>query len=430
MRTSRVVVAVFAPIALSLTLTMAAGCEEPAVCGDGVVGRGEDESTCCLDTGCSFGACDPGSRSCLDPWQVACAGSDACFEEGPYRCQGATPPAYDCGACGCAGDDRCEQDVCWSLDEIRARRDDAEVSTSLDLDDYFGLVDELQRPDLTLSELNAEVAAHAGTDRRHSVVLFALASSSEREREVAEELSRRLDDEGVLSLTAGASMLERDSLEAACERVEELATERFGDEGASFVYGHAAEAHRETCFYEELWARCGPPTLEGCVTRAGRLPLTLLLVDFAAALDVVDRALLIRATNRPEGERLFHLDQAISRWRQSIDAWPAPDEYAVALESGAVVVRAAPSARYQGTWWVALPSPGKAPWGLLGFRLLWNDGDTNAFLSQHDIVGRDCSWSLGATTVAYACENDGARVEAVIDIATQVVISLERTPPP
>ncbi len=429
MRLSRAILALPVLLALPLAALAFTSCEAPAVCGDGVVGRGESEATCCQDTGCRFGRCDEGSRRCFDPWLLTCEGAGVCLGDGPYRCQNPAPPAYDCAACDCPDGGRCEAGVCWTADELTQRRDDDEVSTSLDVEQYFALVEELLRAPLTLDELVGEVQRHARRDRRHSYVLFGSGSSSEREALLREELLRRLDDAIGLDASGGTLVPAGEPHDAACDELYERARQELADERVRYAAGPADAVHRETCFHEELWPRCGPPTLAGCVTRAGRLPLTLLLVDFAQLLDVVDRALLIRSTNRPAGERQLHLDQAISRWRQTVDTWPAPEEYAVDLAGQPLVVRGQRSARYPDTWWLSLPARAKAPWGLLGFRLLWGDAATNAYLSEHDLVGRDCSWTVTSSEVRYVCADDAAEVSAVLDVATQSLLSVERGPP-
>lgn len=405
------------------------GCEPPAVCGDGVVQPGEDEQTCCLDVGCAFGGCDEQQRRCVDAWTSACAGGEGCVGDGPYRCgDDEAPPAYDCGACGCPDDGRCEGGACWSLDEIRARRDAAEVPTDLDVEAYFTLFEELARAPLTLAELLTQAAAEARADRRRGVALLALSTGAARERRLGERLLAELGAAG-LSVDDGLSFLEEALDEEACASVEALVSGRLSDDGLVSVTATADVGHRESCFYEEQFPRCQPPTLDGCVLRAGRLPLSFLVVDFGASLDVVDRALLIRSTNRPAGERLFHLDGAITEWRQRIETWPTPGEHTIDLDGAPVTLRARASARYDATWWVSLSARGKPPFGLIGYRLLWVDGATQSFLLEHDIVGRDCVWSEGDEGVVYECENAGASVRALFDPTTLALVSVERLAP-
>lgn len=425
MPASRVALALLLLGALPSSLS----CGERAVCGDGVVGPGEDELTCCLDTGCAFGSCDEATRRCFEPWWLACGGSEGCLDDGPHVCRNPAPPAYDCASCGCPDDGRCEDGVCWSLDEVRARRDDAEVATDLLLGEYFGLVDELMRAPLTLDELVGEVRASAQLDRRRSVTLLGLVSASSRERALADRLLGALDDAGLEHVEQVSLLDDESAADDACSSVEGLAAAHLADEGRSAVLAEATLAHRETCFYPDLFSRCGPPTLDGCVLRADRQPLGLVLIDFAAALDVTDRALLIRSTNRPAGERVFHLDEAITTWRERVETWPQPPDHDVTLEGDTVTLRAQRSQRYDATWWVSLGARGKPPWGLLGYRLLWSDGATQSFLVEHDLVGRHCSWSVEDEGVRYGCAAGGAMVSALIDPATQSLTSIERSAP-
>lgn len=387
-----------------------AGCPAPAAeCGDGEVGPGETEASCCLDTGCAFGACDAATRRCLDPWWETCAGSDQCVAGGPRLCRDQAPPAYDCETCGCPDDGRCRGGACFSVGELAGERERDDIPFDLPIDDYFALLDELARAPLTLAELTDELVARARADRRAAGVVVGGIETTADEAAVATALAEGLG-------AAGFAVREHavDGF-ASCADAGAVANGTTADERVDVAFVSADVAHREVCEREALFPSCALPTVSDCALAAGRVPLTVIALDHEALLERVDHALLLRATNVSQGQVLTILDSVINRWRQTVDTLPVPEEHEVELASGTRVVRGALAREDPPLFWLSLVSRERPPYGLFGFRVLWSDAATQQFLIDNDLTGRDCDWSLDGEALSFVCDDGTARLEAEID---------------
>jgi hypothetical protein len=412
------------PVVVVVLALGASACPPPdPVCGDGVVEAGEDESTCCEDTGCSFGACNAATSACEDPWADDCAGLEECLFDGPYVCRDLEPPGYDCGTCGCPGDERCEGGACFTVQDLAGVRDDADIPPDLPIDEYFAFIDELSRAPLTLGEVAEAIALRTRADRRASAVVIGSIRTSPDELAAATKLTQALVAQGL-----PAAETELAAAVDACDLVAPIADDSTADERVDVLVVPADVAHREVCARQAMFPACALPTASDCLLSAGRRPATVMLIDHVALLARVDRVLLGRAANNPPGEVLFQLDLVINRWRQSVDTLGTPAAHAVELASGERYLRGDFARDDPAMWWLALVGRGASPWGLLGYRALWNDSVTQAFLTDNDLTGRDCTWEVAEPEMAYTCDDGTARIEATIDTDTLAILDVTTTP--
>lgn len=395
------------------------GCpDEAPVCGDGVIGPGETEDSCCIDTGCAFGACDADSRRCREPWWDSCAGSSECTEGGPYLCRDQAAPAYDCDACGCPADGRCVGGACFLVSDLAGERERDEIPFDRPLDDYFALLDELARAPLTLATLGERLIERTRADRRAAAVVVGGFGPTADEAAVAAQLAADF-------ATAGFAVEEHALTTVVdCTTAAAFATEQTADVGVDVALVPADAAHREVCARQAAFPACRLPTVSDCVLAAGREPLTVIAIDQDALLERVDRALLLRGTNVPPGQVLVVLDTLIGRWRETVDTLPVPETHEVELPSGTRVVRGMLAREDPPLWWVSLVSRERRAYGMLGYRLLWNDAAIQLYLLDNDLTGRDCSWSVDGPILNYVCESGAARVDVVIDTSDFTITSV------
>ena len=439
---------------------MLAGCPPPAAeCGDGIVDEGETEATCCVDTGCSTGVC--GARgACEDPWTSACdaAGAGACLPESSAVCPDAPTaiPVSDCTQCGCGGGDRCEDQVCVDVATRDAERDSPVPPNDLETTDFLALIAEANSFPLTFNDV---VSAHRKTlreDRRALALLVGRigngsAPPSDDRVDEANGLEARIATRLVesLSSTRGQDQIvamagrvptpfelsERDvvplgeTLDDACGELEAAAAAAKADETRMIVFADAAIAHRESCFYPALFPRCGHPHLDGCLEREGIRPVSVVVMSTALALDRLERALLVRIGNQQAFAIDTRLEQTITQWQDLVSNLIRPAQFGLTLDDDTrVSVRARPTRSRDGH--VVLVIEDREPWGLLAFRVLWNDAPTQAFLIDQDVTASDCGYRREANTVHFDCAESGATLTAAIDMTTREISPITRTPRP
>lgn len=439
---------------------LSAGCPPPAPeCGNGVVEEGEDEQTCCTDTGCSRGVCGA-SGACEEPWIAECiaAGEGACLPNSSLLCGASpqSPPTSDCTQCGCAGEDRCEDQVCVDVATRDAERPGPLPPNDLETPDFFALIAAVNTLETTLDDA---LAAHRRTSRadpRANVHVVGRLGNS-----IAPPTDNRVDEASGLEAQVVAHYLEAlvtleadiavgiqegfaptsldldavdvtplpGTLDAACPVVEPLVRNALEAGTASVVIADAAIAHRESCVSPALFPVCTHPHLDGCIERSGALPTSVFILSTALVLDRLERALLIRIGNQQAFAIDGRLEQTITQWLDLVSNLARPARYRVDLADGETVyVRGRSMQSRDG--YVLVVVEDRQPWGLSAFRLLWNDAPSQAFLTEQDITAADCVYFRTDDLVTFDCEDDGARLFAEIDMASRTIVTSERTPRP
>lgn len=436
------------------------GCPPPEPeCGNGVVEEGEDEQTCCVDTGCALGECTA-DGACKQPWVTACedAGEGECLPDSSLVCgaESGAVPRSDCTQCGCAGEDRCEDQVCVDVDTRDAERPGPLPPNDLETPDFFALIAAVNTMESTLGDTIADHRRRVRADRRADVHVVGrvgqtVGTTSDNRVDEASGLEAQVvahyldalvtfDENTTVAVQDGfspAPLATGDArvtplpaaLESACADVEPLVRSALEQEEPAVVIADAAVAHRESCVSPALFPVCTHPHLDGCIERSGAQPTSVFIMSTALVLDRLERALLIRIGNQQAFAIDGRLEQTITQWLDLVSNLARPARYRVDLDDGTpVYVRGRPMQSREGT--VFLVVEDREPWGLSAFRLLWNDAPSQAFFVEQDITASDCVYFRTDDLVTFDCEDNGARLFAEIDMPTRTIVTNDRTPSP
>lgn len=351
-----------------------------------------------------------------------------CGAERPWLCEGGAPPSYDCETCGCPDAERCEQGICYRISLLDGQRDGQAVPTDLELNEYFTLIDVLTRGGESYGTWLDDVRARRGADPRLAALVLGEVTGEGRERALASRIAADLEASPVeLGLEP--------TREEACSRVGEAAAALPGGGGLVSAILPAQLAHREVCAHPQHFPTCQVPFAADCALREGQLPVSLLIVDLDPLLDELERVLLDRVGGFPSGQVDFQLERSIGRFRQSVGSLPVPAGFRVTLDGAETFVRFAPgdADAVDDADFALLLDGGREPALLLGFRVLWSDSPTQAFLVDHDITAKDCEVTREepreGPRLVYACEKGGYRVEAVVDASRYVLLEVTTTRP-
>lgn len=348
----------------------------------------------------------------------------ACASERPWLCAADAPPRYDCDTCGCPDGARCEAGACYAISLLDGQRDLPGVPLDLALDDYFALVDRLTRGNTRYARWLDETQAARATDERLAALVVGQGTGRGREATFAARLAVDLGADAI----ALPAALDR---AGACARAAEETRARAPGE-ALFALSLPAElAHREVCAHRQHFPTCLVPFAADCVLAEGRLPLSLLVMDLAPLADDLERALLSRAGGFPPGQVDFQLERTIARFSQSLGSLSLNEDFQVDLAGQRPFLRIA--AGDEGADIALLYDEGREPALLKGFRVLWDDAPTQAFLIEHDITAKDCEATReddgSGPRVRFTCVNGAYRVDAVVDAVSFVLLEVTTSAP-
>jgi hypothetical protein len=446
----------FGMLPAACTTTSPAAHDAPVAtttCGDGVVQPGETSETCCAETGCTEGVCDPTSNRCVDPWVIDCAGVEAgeCAKVKPYVCADDAPPAYDCGKCGCPDGQVCADGVCYASDVPGLRRDGRGLSTELPIDDYFRFLDELTaQPALTFAELVTELTKRMHADSRRAMLSLGESHNSSDEQAVGLSLVREIVGNGFSAKTIGveggdtpildASPLadlgiEPDALDgdltndAYCAAATKAVGKSLVTDRLYVQYTGSGHTSQEACFHPEHYSICRPPHTAECVAKIGRKALTVMLFDPDPWLTMTDNTLLWRVGAKLPDEAAFDAEL-----RATLDSWAAhfkkhviDPKYAAHVGDRDVNVRFVASPRVADVFIAFFPRPTREPFLLKTFNAVWNEPSLRAYFLTNGMNTKNCSVSWdstpGAETYSIDCNKDGKELSASLDREFEITSS-------
>ena len=406
--------------ALTVALAVLAGCPPPpvAVCGNGVVEAGETEGTCCTDVGCAFGACAPDGRGCAMPWDACAAGSCA----GAYACVADGPPSYDCAQCGCPGADACYEGVCYDAATRSSERTDPTVSTSLDLPAYVRFLTDFAAaaaivagdngPVLFADVIAQEVTPAVHADPRHTVLIVGAQQGA--------DVFGVID--GLLSGIGIAPTADLDHPAAPCTDVAAAAAAGLAPDTFVVARVDDEDAGAFTCAYDTTFPRCDLPQTAECVLRAGRIPITVVVVDLKVTLPQMDEQLLLRCGREPQALVGTFLDEAVDRFTAAAAIIPNQGARAIGTRVGETVTVG------DGELFVVLADFDAKPFRTGAFRTLWRDATAQQFLVDHALTPRDCAFTVDANTVSIHCAAGGASLDATVDAGDFTLVDVTTVP--
>ena len=398
------------------------GCpEEPARCGDGAVDPGEDEESCCTDTGCALGGCgapfEEGVLVCYLPWEYDCRDrAGQCVEGTPQRCsEGAAPPSYDCAGCGCAAADACVDGVCYDAATRAFARDVDALPDDLDFSEYLALPLFLRSYDaFSLAEVARDLGGHPRPDPRLNTFILGWDERSQSWDPVV----------GAFLEASGTGELPRSDVDC-------VPGTGLWPEGAIVSVVAPDRASRATCAYPGMFIDCALPTNADCALGAGYLSRSVVFLDLDVVLDDADQAMLIRAGRAAPELRDAALVEALGVWRDASTAVSAQPGRAVGDRFAAVW-----PGDPQGTYWVLLRARADAALRLETYRAVWSDPPSQQFLIDHDIQTRACSFTLVGdgddppwlpSNVYLSCANAGATLNANVETAGFTLVDVTTT---
>lgn len=406
-------------------LAVLLGCpEEPARCGDGSLDPGEDEASCCQDSGCALGSCvalaKGGDAACRMPWELPCQGlSGQCLEAGPLRCQEGLPPAYDCTGCGCGNADACVEGVCYDAATRAGARDRDVLPDDLELAEYVALLTDLRSRDaLPLAVAAALHADEPRADPRRNTFVI---GSDPRAQGTAALHEVWLSALGVGDATA---------TEERCVHPDVP-----WPEGALVQVVPVDAAARATCAWPGMFLDCVLPLATDCVLGAGYLAETALFLDLDLVLQDADGALLVRAGRAPPSQRDATLEAALGVWLDAAGTVPAQPGLAIEVQGG-LRYAAAYAADDPHVTWVLVNARAELPVRLKTYRAVWNDPPSQQFLVAHDIQTRACAFTLLAdgddppwlpSTVFMICANGAASLNAEVETVGFTIVDVTTT---
>jgi hypothetical protein len=358
-----------------------------AVCGDGVVQDGETNDTCCADAGCVSGTCD-GTR-CVLPYESSCPAPGTCADVVPYLCASdvTSPPAYDCGACGCIGGDACDDGLCVSRAVREGKRDGDVLSDLLPDDDYFALWRVLAESRArTLAETVVAVDENAVVDPRRIVRIV------------------------------GADPIDGSDVATRFLRGEAVDPCATTPTSASFVMTTADNVDDTTCLYPGAFARCVLPMPSGCVLRAGLLSERFVVVG-RGAYALLDDALLRRVARANREQWLVRMNDLVTAY-DTATSWVPNNRF------GAPEVRVVdvPTPADLGASLHILWLPSLQPaHHLRSFRALFADPSIQQFIIAENILPSDCTFTVNDDVRVVCTASGGARLTASVSLDHRVV---------
>jgi hypothetical protein len=380
----------------ALLAVSAIRCTPPPECGDGVVNDGEDETTCCEDTGCASGTCGD-AHACVTAWNDICV-APGCAPTQPLLCidDVRAPPAYDCAQCGCADGGACIDAVCVSADVREQERNDDVVSDLLDDEDYVALLRLLTRG-----------RARSVTDMNPILV--------QRRQLDARIVHRLMGDDAVDGHIGAEGLLDGRDVSANGESRDDICAALRAESGLAPLTRLQAslpvdQVDDVTCLHPGVFARCQPPAVAGCAFAAGRSAERFLVVG-QQAYQTVDDALLRHAVRSARVQWITRIDDVVARYNDATAIVPTA---AFVDPNTNREVRVVADAQ-EGVWWVLIVPVDSAPHRLLSFRALLAQATSRTFLENNDMLPTDCTFRVSAG-IDVVCERAGARLQATLTL--------------
>lgn len=411
-------------------------------CSSAASSPAEPEATPCA---CERGVCDPATNACVDPWRLECTSvpEGECAPSKPYVCAGEAPPTYDCGKCGCPGDQKCELGICFPNETLALRREDRGLKTDRPIDEYFRFVDAMMTlPPLTKSEAVDAMTKRMKQDARFTVLNLGESHGSDDEQAVGLDLIRAVVARGFAPTTIGIEggqdpIIDIASLadlrieavpingdltnKAYCKTVVAQAGEMLNTEGIYIQYSGSGHTSQEACYHTEHYSICNPPHTAECVTKMGRRALTVMLFDPEPWLTMTDQALLWRAGARLPDESAFEteLSAALARWQSSFEKQARDGKFDTRAGARDVNVRFVASPRFEDVFVAYFPRPARKPFLLRSFQAVWSAPALKSYLVANAMRPQDCSvsWDTTPGNESYSlfCEKDGKELTATVD---------------
>jgi hypothetical protein len=381
-------------------------------------------------------------------WTSLCAGLDvhSCVDDGPLQCTAGVPRAA-CESCGCAGGDACvdgpavADSVCASAAVQNAVRADARISDGLADDDYLAIYTVLDGADvvpLTLAAMVGQLRSDARADARRQLVVVGR-DAAEGGVDAANVVVDAIAD-GTDSIGVGDGSCAALATAASALTVNTVVQ----DAALRAVVGPVDNSTQALCAFPGSVARCVLPHRQSCLDRGGAVAPAVVVVDDDVFLARLDDALLrsVARVGRSTWEQ--RLDSIVVTFQSLLLSRQPEARFAIDGRDREVRVVRLPSLPPFATdavdevnqaapvYLAWLPRFGVRPARSLTFRLLWQDGPTRQFLTDHDLVPADCAFDIDANAaVDVVCTaTDGAVVSASVDLTRNVIIASESTVSP
>ena len=395
-------------------------------------------------------------------WTSLCAGLDvdSCVDDGPLQCTTGVPRAA-CEACGCAGGDACvdgpavADSVCASAAVQNAVSADVEISGGLADDDYLALYTVLDGADvvpLTLAAMVGQLRSDARADSRRQLVVVGRDAAATVDDDTDDGTDDDSDDDADIVVDAIADGTGTDSIDVGDGSCAALATAASAltvntvvqDAALRTVVGPVDDSTQALCAFPGSVARCVLPHRQSCLDRGGAVAPAVVVVDDDVFLARLDDALLrsVARVGRSTWEQ--RLDSIVVTFQTLLLSRQPEARFAIDGRDREVRVVQLPSLSPLATdavfevhqaapvYLAWLPRFGVRPARSLTFRLLWQDGPTRQFLTDHDVVPADCSFAVddNAAVDVVCTATDGAVVSASVDLTRNVIIDSASTVSP
>jgi hypothetical protein len=424
-------------------------CIENGKCGDGTINGTETESNCCIDTDCEFGVCDGtiiGEMSCIDSWDPDCSEiTNQCSVNEPWLCDGELP-TYDCGQCGCPGDEVCSSSVCYTQEVLDLERDSYMVPNDFELDHYFFLMDyAMDGTTLTYAEASNLFDSLLKKDKRRVALILGESHNSDFEQAVGIQMIRDVVSNGwnIIDLGVednGSPLISQDQIVGTglnitsiagnltnvsyCNAVSGGVQNTTNDvEGVYIQYIGSGHTSQEVSHFTQHWGICSYPHVAECVTIESRKSLVLILWDPNVWLGLTDQVLLSRLDDifTDRTAVTTELDTIIARWQQTISGQNLDPYYDSTCDGSDLNVRIfkAPNTK-EDVYFAYFPTENRPAWFLQSYRAIWENMEIQNFLFDNYIRPRNCSisWNLtpGAEEISFLCSDSGINeLDAVVD---------------
>ena len=383
-------------------------------------------------------------------WTSLCAGLDvdSCVDDGPLQCTTGVPRAA-CETCGCAGGDACvdgpavADSVCASAAVQNAVRADAAISDGLADDDYLALYTVLDGADvvpLTLAAMVGQLRSDARADARRQLVVVGRDDAEGGVDAAGVVVDAIADGTGTDSIGVGDGSCAALAAAASALTVNTVVQ----DAALRTVVGPVDDSTQALCAFPGSVARCVLPHRQSCLDRGGAVAPAVVVVDDDVFLARLDDALLrsVARVGRSTWEQ--RLDSIVVTFQSLLLSRQPEARFAVDGRDREVRVVRLPSLPPLATdavfevnqaapvYLAWLPRFGVRPARSLTFRVLWQDGPTRQFLTDHDVVPADCAFDVddNAAVDVVCIATDGAGVSASVDLTRNVIIASESTASP
>ncbi|MBU1411362.1 hypothetical protein KKD52_12230, partial [Myxococcota bacterium] len=420
-------------------------CEANGYCGDGILQADHETSgTCCADAGCPAGICDPEENVCRLPWELECATMDGtCGSELPWRCE-APAGVYDCGGCGCPGDEVCTHEVCY-LPEVLSLARQQNLLPELPLDDYFLFLDfAASAGAMGYAEFLAHVRLQLTEDPRRVALLFGESHNSPDEQAIALQLLADLqsgeapwDITGVGMENNGSPLVADEDLalvglsstgisgdltntsycNAAVTATADLPT---NDGGLYVQYMGSGHVTRETAPWDMHWKVVSFPHVAECLLRESRKSLTVLLFDPLVWLIQTDVAMLWQLNDQFTDRDFItaYLVEANDTWEGHVSSPGTNTDFDASFMGQALNVRFIPGLNPD-VYFAYLPRPERTAWFLRSYQVLWSEPVIQDYFFTNGMVPGNCSisWDMtpGAERLSYWCTKDTLEFTATLN---------------